>query len=63
MFVFNVRIEGGVGQVSLAADADVVSLHGVISSSALASGDELFLAFVGSLLILRQVHCKRINYE
>lgn len=58
MLIFDMGIESRIAEVSFAADADVVSLHGVVSGSSFSSGDELVLTLVHSLL---GVHSK-LNY-
>ena len=50
MFVLDVSIKGRVAEISLAADADVVALHGVIPGPSLPPGYKLILALINSLL-------------
>lgn len=50
MFVFDVGVESWIAEISLAAHADVVSFHGIISGSSFSSGNEFLLAFKTALL-------------
>ena len=46
MLVLDVSIERRIAEVALAANADIVPLHRIITGSSLSPGDKLLLAFV-----------------